>query len=74
MEALSSIVQLFTNLGFPVVMCLMIFRQNEEMSSKFERLVENTTQVMSETTVAVNNLTSVINDLVEEVHNDVNGG
>lgn len=74
METLSTVFQLITNLGFPVVMCLLIFKQNAELSSKFERLVENTTKVMSETTIAVNNLTSVINDLVEEVHADGNDG
>lgn len=72
METLGNILQLVTNVGFPVVMCLLIFRQNSELSDRFEKLVENTTKCMTETTLAVNNLTEVINDLVEEVHEDGN--
>ena len=68
MDTLSNILQLVANLGFPVVMCFLIFRQNSDLSAKFETLVENTTRCMTETTNAVNNLSRVITDLSEEVH------
>lgn len=67
METLTAVLQMVTNLGFPVVMCLLIFKQNADLSTKFESLVQNTTQVMTQTTAAVSELTRCIENLTEEV-------
>ena len=60
METVNEILRLITNYGFPVVMCLLVWKQNAEQDKKFTELVKSTTEAITANSAALNRLTEAI--------------
>ena len=50
-----SILQLIGSYGFPIVMCLLIWHDNQKHSDKMAELIQSNTKAMAELTEAIRN-------------------
>lgn len=60
---LSEILSAVATVGFPAVMCILVWRQNRDLDERFTKLVENTTRAVAENSAALANLTGTIAEL-----------
>ena len=60
---LNEILSAIATVGFPAVMCVLVWRQNRDLDERFSKLVENTTRAIAENSAALAALTKSIEDL-----------
>lgn len=60
---LSSILSAVATVGFPAVMCVLVWRQNRDLDERFTKLVENTTRAIAENSAALAALVRSIDEL-----------
>ena len=60
---LNEILSAIATVGFPAVMCVLVWRQNRDLDERFSKLVENTTRAIAENSAALAALTKSIDDL-----------
>lgn len=56
MDGLNIILSAVSSVGFPIFACLMIFKQNDELTKKLTELIENNTKSNTELTTLVKSL------------------
>lgn len=67
---MDSITQLIASLGFPIVMCLLMFKYMQEESENHKKEVDALKDSLKENTVVLSDLKSMIKTLVEFLRND----
>ncbi len=72
MEVISmdSVTQLIASLGFPIVMCLLMFKYMQEESDNHRKEVDALKESLKENTVVLSDLKSMIQTLVNYLRND----
>lgn len=64
---LSEILSAVATVGFPAVMCVLVWRQNRDLDERFTKLVENTTRAVAENSAALATLTGTIAELKKTI-------
>ena len=64
------ITQLIASLGFPIVMCLVMFKYMQEESENHKKEVDSLKDSLKENTVVLADLKSMIQTLVDYLRND----
>ena len=59
----TEILSAIATVGFPAVMCVLVWRQNRDLDERFSKLVENTTKAVAENSAALANLARTISEL-----------
>ena len=67
---MDSVTQLIASLGFPIVMCLLMFKYMQEESEKKKKEVDSLKDSLKENTVVLSDLKSMIQTLVEFLRAD----
>ena len=67
---MDGITQLITSLGFPIVMCLVMFKYMQEESENHKKEVDSLKDSLKENTVVLADLKSMIQTLVDYLRND----
>ena len=69
-SAMDSVTQLIASLGFPIVMCLLMFKYMQEESENHKKEVDAMKDSLKENTVVLSDLKSMIQTLVTYLRND----
>ena len=67
---MDSVTQLVASLGFPIVMCLLMFKYMQEESENHKKEVDSLKDSLKENTVVLSDLKSMIQTLVDFLRND----
>lgn len=67
---MDSVTQLVASLGFPIVMCLLMFKYMQEESENHKKEVDALKDSLKENTVVLSDLKSMIQTLVDFLRND----
>lgn len=67
---MDGITQLIASLGFPIVMCLVMFKYMQEESENHKKEVDALKDSLKENTVVLADLKSMIQTLVDYLRND----
>lgn len=67
---MDSVTQLIASLGFPIVMCLLMFKYMQEESDNHKKEVEALKDSLKENTVVLADLKSMIQTLVQYLRNE----
>jgi hypothetical protein len=67
---MDGVTQLIASLGFPIVMCLIMFKYMQEESENHKKEVDALKDSLKENTVALADLKSMIQTLVDYLRND----
>lgn len=67
---MDGITQLIASLGFPIVMCLVMFKYMQEESENHKKEVDSLKDSLKENTVVLADLKSMIHTLVDYLRND----
>ena len=67
---MDGITQLIASLGFPIVMCLVMFKYMQEESENHKKEVDSMKDSLKENTVVLADLKSMIQTLVDYLRND----
>lgn len=67
---MDSVTQLIASLGFPIVMCLLMFKYMQEESDNHKKEVEALKDSLKENTVVLADLKSMIQTLVNYLRNE----
>lgn len=67
---MDGVMQLIASLGFPIVMCLIMFKYMQEESEKHKKEVDALKDSLKENTVVLADLKSMIQTLVDFLRND----
>lgn len=58
-EAINAILTAISTVGFPIVMCLIIFYQNEKTIDTLKTTIDNNTNIIKELIVKIDTLLNV---------------
>lgn len=61
-DIVSVITSLVGSLGFPIVISLLLLRQNEKLEERHEKETQSFTKVITDNTIAIEKLTAVISE------------
>ena len=67
---MDSVTQLIASLGFPIVMCLLMFKYITDESENHKKEVDAMKDSLKENTVVLSDLKSMIQTLVNYLRND----
>lgn len=67
---MDTVTQLVSTLGFPIVMCLIMFKYMQEESENHKKEVDALKDSLQENTVVLADLKSMIQTLVDYLRND----
>lgn len=67
---MDGVTQLIASLGFPIVMCLIMFKYMQEESENHKKEVDALKDSLKENTVVLADLKSMIQTLVDYLRND----
>lgn len=67
---MDTVAQLVSTLGFPIVMCLIMFKYMQEESANHKAEVNSLKDSLKENTVVLADLKSMIQTLVDYLRND----
>lgn len=67
---MDNVTQLIASLGFPIVMCLLMFKYMQEESDNHKKEVEALKDSLKENTVVLADLKSMIQTLVQYLRNE----
>ena len=67
---MDTVAQLVSTLGFPIVMCLIMFKYMQEESANHKAEVNSLKDSLKENTVVLADLKSMIQPLVDYLRND----
>lgn len=67
---MDTVTQLVSTLGFPIVMCLIMFKYMQEESENHKKEVDALKDSLKENTVVLADLKSMIQTLVDYLRND----
>lgn len=67
---MDGVTQLISTLGFPIVMCLIMFKYMQEESENHKKEVDSLKDSLKENTVVLADLKSMIQTLVDYLRND----
>jgi hypothetical protein len=69
---MDGITQLIASLGFPIVMCLVMFKYMQEESENHKKEVDSLKDSLKENTVVLADLKSMIQTLIDYMRQDNN--
>lgn len=69
---MDGVTQLIASLGFPIVMCLVMFKYMQEESENHKKEVDSLKDSLKENTVVLADLKSMIQTLIEYMRQDNN--
>lgn len=67
---MEGVTQLITSLGFPIVMCLILFKYMQEESENHKKEVDSLKDSLKENTVVLADLKSMIQTLIQYLRSD----
>lgn len=67
---MDTVTQLISTLGFPIVMCLIMFRYMQDESKNHKQEVDSLKESLKENTVVLADLKSMIQTLVQYMRDD----
>lgn len=61
-EIIDGVVQIITNVGFPIAMCLLLFYYMNKQNEKFNEILGEVKEAINQNTVAIARLEVLIDD------------